>query len=67
MKSKYEVGHLLTSFYNMTRTQFDKRIKRIKTNHDSEYKSTYMMEFYREKGILLQTSCPYTPQQNDVV
>ena len=26
-----------------------------------------MLDYYKEKGINLQTSCPYTPQQNGVV
>lgn len=26
-----------------------------------------MLDFYKENEILLETSCPYTPQQNEVV
>lgn len=67
MRYKSEVGRLLTSFCNMTKTQFDTRVKRIRTDNGSEFKSIYMIEFYRDQGIILENSCPYTPQQNGVV
>lgn len=33
----------------------------------SEFKSRYMLGFYKEQGILLEKPCPYYPQQNGMV
>lgn len=47
----------------MVETQFKKIIKRIRTDNGSEFKSSYMLGFYKEHVILLETSCSYTPQK----
>lgn len=44
----------------MTETQFDKNIYTIRTNNSSEFKSKFMLDFYKDKGKLLETLCPYT-------
>ncbi|KAI3723909.1 hypothetical protein L2E82_35671 [Cichorium intybus] len=67
MKTKSEASHYLMFFYNMIETQFGKRVKRIRTDNGSEFRSRHMLDFYATHGILLETSCPYTPQQNGVV
>lgn len=54
----------------MVKTQFDKNISRIRTNYGSEFRSLrsqHMFVFYKNQGILLETSFPYTPQQNYIV
>lgn len=67
MKTKTEAAYFLVMFYNMVETQFGKRVKRIRTDNGSEFRSQHMLDFYMKHGILLETSCPYTPQQNGVV
>lgn len=67
MKDKSEVGKYLTTFCNMVKTQFDKQVKRVRTDNGAEFQSHYMLNFYKDSGIMLETSCPYTPQQNGVV
>ncbi|KAJ0469227.1 putative RNA-directed DNA polymerase [Helianthus annuus] len=51
----------------MIETQFRKRIKRIRCDNGGEFTSNRMKTFYSQEGILLETTCPYTPQQNGVV
>lgn len=67
MQNKTEVSKFLIMFCNMVETQFNKSVKRIRTDNGLEFQSSYMLIFYKERGILLETSCPYTPQQNGVV
>nr|GEV45611.1 integrase, catalytic core [Tanacetum cinerariifolium] len=51
----------------MVKTQFEKGIKRIRCDNGREFISNSMNEFYKERGIVLETTCPHTPQQNGVV
>nr|GEW20916.1 hypothetical protein [Tanacetum cinerariifolium] len=51
----------------MVKTQFKKGIERIKCDNGGEFISKSMNEFYKERGIVLETTCPHTPQQNGVV
>ncbi|KAF5767489.1 putative RNA-directed DNA polymerase [Helianthus annuus] len=57
----------LIYFHKMIKTQFEKNIKRIRCDNGGEFTSNQMMNFYAEQGIILETTCPHTPQQNGVV
>ncbi|GKB32917.1 integrase [Tanacetum coccineum] len=47
--------------------QFEKNIERIRCDNGGEFVSNKMIDFYAREGIVLETSCPHTPQQNGVV
>ncbi|GJZ21391.1 ribonuclease H-like domain-containing protein [Tanacetum coccineum] len=47
-------------------TQFDKKIKVVKSNNGTEFVNHKMNEFFTTMGIIHQTSCAYTPQQNGI-
>ncbi|OMO87828.1 Integrase, catalytic core [Corchorus capsularis] len=64
MKYKSEVSHYLIMFCNMIATQFGKKVKQIRTDNGPEFQSNCMLDYYKEHGIVLQTSCTDTPQQN---
>ncbi|KAJ4782637.1 Retroelement pol polyprotein-like [Rhynchospora pubera] len=64
MAEKSETGGLLRSFCKMVQTQFNKSVKCIRSDNGLEFKSGPMKNFYLEYGILHQTSCVATPQQN---
>ncbi|KAD6119282.1 hypothetical protein E3N88_10553 [Mikania micrantha] len=51
----------------MVKTQFGKEIKRIRCDNRGEFVSNQMHKFYVTEGIVLETTCPHTPQQNGVV
>ncbi|GJR64379.1 putative RNA-directed DNA polymerase [Tanacetum coccineum] len=62
-----EASKRLIDFHKMIEVQFKKQIKRIRCDNGGEFTSNNMLNFYNEKGILLETTCPHTPQQNRVV
>nr|GEX44162.1 Gag-pre-integrase domain, Gag-polypeptide of LTR copia-type [Tanacetum cinerariifolium] len=57
----------LKIFHKMIEVQFEKQIKRVRCDNGGEFTSKDMLEFYNEKEILLESTCPHTPQQNGVV
>lgn len=64
MHHKSETRTLLIHFVNLVENQFGKRVKIVRSDNGPEFKCT---QFYSSKGILHQTSCINTPQQNGVV
>nr|GFA05373.1 integrase, catalytic core [Tanacetum cinerariifolium] len=67
LKQKNEASQQLQNFHKMIEVQFEKGIKRIRCDNGGEFISNKMLEFYNEKRIFLETTCPHTPQQNGVV
>jgi hypothetical protein len=64
MKYKSETSNLIKSFVKMIQTQFSITIKCIRSDNGNEF---LLRDFYAETGILHQTSCVGTPQQNGIV
>jgi len=58
---------LLKAFVNFVTTQFGTSVQVIGTDNGMEFKEGLALAFYRDKGIVHQTSCMDTPQQNGVV
>ncbi|XP_071708051.1 uncharacterized protein [Rutidosis leptorrhynchoides] len=67
LKSKEDVFDNLTNFVNMILTQFDKRVKIVRSDNGTEFVNNQLKHFFDTKGIIHQTSIAYTPQQNGVV
>ena len=51
----------------MVETQFGNKVKQIRADNGKEFQSNYILDFYKERWIVLQTSCPYMSQQKGVV
>ena len=64
MKNKGETCSLIQKFFAFVETQFDKRIKCIRTDNGKEFE---LNDFFDSKGVIHQTSCMYTPQQNSII
>ena len=64
MHSKSDTRPLLISFFNMVQTQFHIKIKSIRSDNGLEFD---ISSFFSIRGIIHQTSCRETPQQNSVV
>jgi hypothetical protein len=64
MVTKSQTRHLLVSFINLIETQFNTKVKTLRSDNGIEF---HMPEFYQSKGIIHQLSCVETPQQNSVV
>ncbi|KAJ0856487.1 putative RNA-directed DNA polymerase [Helianthus annuus] len=67
LKHKFEASDHLIFFHKLVKTQFGKLIKRIRCDNGGEFVSNRMHNFYVVQGIILETTCPHTPQQNGVV
>ncbi|KAL9995478.1 putative RNA-directed DNA polymerase [Helianthus debilis subsp. tardiflorus] len=67
LKHKYEVIDKFTIFYNMVETQFQKKIQTLRSDNGGEFANARMKQFLETKGIIHQTWCAHTPEQNGVV
>ncbi|KAL0312290.1 UNVERIFIED_CONTAM: Retrovirus-related Pol polyprotein from transposon RE1 [Sesamum radiatum] len=67
MRYKHQSLSILQNFSKLVHTQFDKRIKCIRSDNGSEFISTQCQSFFTDSGIIHQRSCTYTPQQNGIV
>nr|GEX32695.1 putative copia-type protein [Tanacetum cinerariifolium] len=50
----------------MIQTQFKKTIQIVRSDNGGEYVNSQMKLFFQTKGIVHQTTCPHTPEQNGV-
>ncbi|KAL1220949.1 Retrovirus-related Pol polyprotein from transposon RE1 [Cardamine amara subsp. amara] len=66
MPSKSHVLDAFSKFYNYVLTQFGTKIKVLRSDNGGEYTSNAFKKFVGKLGIVHQTSCAYTPQQNGV-
>ena len=64
MKHKSETSTLIVNFCSFVETQFGVKIKCIRSDNGKEFE---MLSFFNSQGIVHQTSCVYTPQQNGTV
>ncbi|KAM0052455.1 putative RNA-directed DNA polymerase [Helianthus debilis subsp. tardiflorus] len=67
LKNKVEVFENLKYFYELVLTQFKKKVEMFRSDNGTEFINSQMNMFCKQKGIIHQTSCSYTPQQNGVV
>ena len=67
MAHKSNAFPLLKAFVLFVKQQFGTHVKIIRSDNAMEFKATSAVEFYTAKGIIHQTSCVDTPQQNGVV
>lgn len=51
---------------NEIRTQQSAIVKRFRSENALEYTSTVFKQYFDRQGIIHETSCVYTPQQNGV-
>ena len=64
MKSKNEASQLVKEFCAMVQTQYNTMVKTIRSDNCSEFVSIPMKTFYKEHGMIYETSCVDIPQQN---
>lgn len=61
LKGKFDVQLQVQNFILLVETQFGASVKQLRTDNGPEFA---LPSFYASKGILHQTSCVATPQQN---
>ncbi|KAL0315862.1 UNVERIFIED_CONTAM: Copia protein [Sesamum radiatum] len=64
LKHKNQVSSILANFCSMVHTQFDTKIKTIRSDNGTEFFNSECKQLFQSLGLIHQTSCTYTPQQN---
>jgi transposase InsO family protein len=67
LKGKEEVGHVFKNFLTMIQNQFGKNIKYFRSDNGGEFLNRSLKDCFINKGIIHETSCVGTPQQNGIV
>ena len=66
MKNRVELFSIFQKFHAEVRTQFNTSIRILQSDNAKEYLSGPFSSFMSSHGILHQSSCSHTPQQNRV-
>ncbi|KAG6696818.1 hypothetical protein I3842_09G168100 [Carya illinoinensis] len=66
MKEKSETNQIFKTFNTMIQTQFQAKIKILKTDNAKEYFNSILNDYLLSHGIVHQSSCVNTPQQNGI-
>jgi transposase InsO family protein len=66
LQNKSETQEVSKKFLRMTQNEFDAKLKKIRSDNDTEFKNTQVEDFLDEEDIKYQFSAPYTLQQNGV-
>ncbi|GAA0185547.1 hypothetical protein LIER_32835 [Lithospermum erythrorhizon] len=62
MNDRTEVFSLFTRFMAIVERQFDGRVKTVRSDNGTEF--FCLKQYFADRGIIFQTSCVGTPQQN---
>ncbi|RVW75605.1 Retrovirus-related Pol polyprotein from transposon RE1 [Vitis vinifera] len=66
MKTKDEVNLLFQKFHKMIETQYNAKVRVLRSDNGGEYQSSDLQKYLEGHGIIHQTTCSNTPQQNGV-
>ena len=66
MKEKIEVRQIFERFHQMIQTQFQKKIQVLRTDNATDYFNSILGDYLVKEGIVHQSSCVNTPQQNGI-
>jgi hypothetical protein len=67
LQEKSHTQETLKGFLRRAQNEFGLRIKKIRSDNETEFKNSQIEGFLEEEGIKHEFSSPYTPQQNGVV
>jgi hypothetical protein len=67
IKNKSEVTDIIKQYIKLTLTQFEVKVKRIRTDNGGEYMSTMLSDYFKDHGIKHELSAPHIHQQNRCV
>ena len=66
LKHKFDVSTVLPSFCSMIKTQFGVNVKRFRSDNAKDYFNQILTPYFQREGIIHESSCVNTPQQNGV-
>lgn len=64
LKHKSDAVTALKNFTNLIETQFNAKLRKVRSDNAREFIYGECREFLANKGIVHETSCPDRPQQN---
>ena len=64
LANKSDVPAAVKEVVLMLETQTGQKLRMVRTDRGSEYLNAPLMDFFKSKGIIHETTAPYTPQQN---
>ena len=65
--TKVKCKKLSRSLQKRAQNEFETKIKKVRSDNDTEFKNTNIEEYLDEEGIGHEFSVPYTPQQNEII
>ncbi|KAJ9682154.1 hypothetical protein PVL29_018172 [Vitis rotundifolia] len=66
MKTKDEVNFLFQNFHKMIETQYNAKVRVLRSDNGGEYQNSDLQKYLEGHGIIHQTTYSNTPQQNGV-
>jgi hypothetical protein len=66
LKHKSDVSTVLPNFCSMVKNQFGVNIKRFRSDYARDYFNQVLTPYFQKEGIVHESSCVNTPQQNGV-
>ena len=66
LKQKSDVSTVLPNFFSLIRNQFGVQIKRFRSDNAKDYFNQILSPYFQREGIVHESSCVNTPQQNGV-
>ncbi|KAJ9705809.1 hypothetical protein PVL29_003762 [Vitis rotundifolia] len=66
LKQKYDVSIVIPNFHSMVQNQFGVKIKSFRIDNARDYFNQTLSPYFQSQGILHDSSCVNTPQQNGV-
>ena len=66
MKKCSELFSIFQKFYAEIKNQFDTFVRILRSDNSKEFFSSSFVDFMSQSGIVHQSLCSYTPQQNNI-
>lgn len=64
IRHKSDVYERFKEFERLVNNKFGRTMKTLRTDNGTEYRNEKMNEYMKKRGITLETTAPYTPEQN---
>lgn len=58
--------HIFQQFHKMIQTQYSKKIRILRSDNGGEFVNHQFHEYFKKHGLIHETTCPQTPQQNGI-
>lgn len=66
LKQKSDVSFVIQTFFDMIKNQFGVQPKRFRSDNARDYFNETLTSFFQKQGVIHESSCVETPQQNGV-